>query len=106
MNYLLPDRLERLAREYALGTLAGSARWRFERVLPGVYRLRAAPISPYDEYLLAWVWTNYRGAISHDGLTAGVERIRSLKEELAKLEADGAAGDKEAEQAASSKPSP
>jgi len=33
MNYLLPERLERLAREYALGTLAGSARRRFERVL-------------------------------------------------------------------------
>ena len=33
MNYLLPERLERLAREYALGTLAGSARRRFERLL-------------------------------------------------------------------------
>jgi predicted transcriptional regulator of viral defense system len=43
---------------------------RFERVLPGVYRLRAAPISPYDEYLLAWVWTNYRGAISHESALA------------------------------------
>lgn len=43
---------------------------RFERILPGVYRLRAAPISPYDEYLLAWVWTNYRGAISHESALA------------------------------------
>ena len=25
----------------------------FERVLPGVYRLSAVPISPYDEYFLA-----------------------------------------------------
>jgi len=33
MNYLLPERLERLAREYALGTLAGPARRRFERLL-------------------------------------------------------------------------
>ncbi len=33
MNYLLPERLDRLAREYALGTLAGGARRRFERVL-------------------------------------------------------------------------
>jgi anti-sigma-K factor RskA len=33
MNYLLPERLERLAREYALGTLAGPARKRFERLL-------------------------------------------------------------------------
>ena len=33
MNYLRPERLDRLAREYALGTLAGPARRRFERVL-------------------------------------------------------------------------
>ena len=33
MNYLLPERLDPLAREYALGTLAGGARRRFERVL-------------------------------------------------------------------------
>jgi anti-sigma-K factor RskA len=33
VNYLLPERLERLAREYALGTLAGPARRRFERLL-------------------------------------------------------------------------
>lgn len=43
---------------------------RFERILPGVYRLRVAPISPYDEYLLAWVWTNNRGAISHESALA------------------------------------
>lgn len=33
MNYLRPERLERLAREYVLGTLTGRARRRFERVL-------------------------------------------------------------------------
>lgn len=33
MNYLQPERLDRLAREYALGTLAGRARRRFERLL-------------------------------------------------------------------------
>ena len=41
MNYLSPERLERLAREYALGTLAGPARRRFERLLrqtPAVVR--------------------------------------------------------------------
>ncbi|MBX3603690.1 MAG: anti-sigma factor [Piscinibacter sp.] len=33
MNYLAPERLDKLAREYALGTLQGRARRRFERVL-------------------------------------------------------------------------
>lgn len=43
---------------------------RFERILPGVYRLKIAPISPLDDYLLAWVWTHYRGAISHESALA------------------------------------
>lgn len=38
---------------------------RFERIFPGVYRLRTAPYAPGDHYLQAWVWSNYRGAISH-----------------------------------------
>jgi anti-sigma-K factor RskA len=33
MNYLLPERLDWLAREYALGTLVGAARRRFKHVL-------------------------------------------------------------------------
>jgi len=33
MNYLLPERLDALAREYTIGTLHGGARRRFERVL-------------------------------------------------------------------------
>jgi predicted transcriptional regulator of viral defense system len=43
---------------------------RFERVFPGVYRLAIAPLSRRDEYLLAWVWTNYRGALSHESALA------------------------------------
>lgn len=39
MNLLQPDRLDRLAREYALGTLHGAARRRFERLL------REAPLT-------------------------------------------------------------
>jgi anti-sigma-K factor RskA len=54
MNYLLPERLDRLAREYALGTLSGPARRRFERVLQqspaatlvvGVWQERLAPLA-------------------------------------------------------------
>ena len=33
MNYLRPERLDALAREYATGLLAGPARRRFERLL-------------------------------------------------------------------------
>lgn len=53
MNYLLPERLDRLAREYALGTLHGGARRRFERVLRqspaagvavGVWQERLGPL--------------------------------------------------------------
>jgi anti-sigma-K factor RskA len=39
MNLLQPERLDRLAREYALGTLHGAARRRFERLL------REAPLT-------------------------------------------------------------
>jgi len=33
MNYLLPERLDRLAREYALGTMTGRPKRRFEKLL-------------------------------------------------------------------------
>ena len=46
MNYLHPPRLDRLAREYALGTLTGRARRRFERVL------RQAPAA--SQAVAAW----------------------------------------------------
>lgn len=43
---------------------------RFERVLPAVYRLAHAPVSPNDDLFVAWVWSRYRGAISHDSALA------------------------------------
>jgi predicted transcriptional regulator of viral defense system len=43
---------------------------RFARVYPGVYRLRSAPPGPHDELLLAWVWSNERGVISHESALA------------------------------------
>jgi predicted transcriptional regulator of viral defense system len=39
---------------------------RFERVYPGVYRLRSAPPTRRDDLLLAWVWSNKRGVIAHE----------------------------------------
>ncbi len=39
---------------------------RFERCFPGVFRLHHAPVVPHDDLLQAQVWTNYRGAISHE----------------------------------------
>lgn len=44
---------------------------RFERLFPGVCRLRVAPPPPaHDDLLQAWVWSNYRGAISHESALA------------------------------------
>ena len=39
---------------------------RFERSLTAVYRLRIAPLEVDDNFVQAWVWTGYRGAISHE----------------------------------------
>ncbi|WP_295636791.1 anti-sigma factor [uncultured Methylibium sp.] len=56
MNYLLPERLDRLAREHALGTLSPRARRRFDRVLQqspaamlavGVWQRRLAQLSTH-----------------------------------------------------------
>lgn len=54
MNYLHPERLDRLAREYALGTLHGGARRRFERVL------RQSPAAT----LALGVWQERLGALA------------------------------------------
>ncbi len=43
---------------------------RIERAFPGVYRLSVAPFSPHDDLLAAWVWSNYRAAISHESALA------------------------------------
>jgi anti-sigma-K factor RskA len=50
MNYLQPERLDRLAREYALGTLAGPARRRFDHVLRDAPRAAAA-VAAWQERL-------------------------------------------------------
>src|SRR5690348_2828641 len=43
-----------------------TATGRFDRELSGVYRLSYAPLYMLDDYWRAWVWSNYRGAISHE----------------------------------------
>ncbi|HEV7216209.1 MAG TPA: type IV toxin-antitoxin system AbiEi family antitoxin domain-containing protein [Chloroflexota bacterium] len=43
---------------------------RFERLYPGVFRLCTAPLAAHDDLLLAWVWSNYRGAVSHESALA------------------------------------
>ncbi len=61
------------ARTHGVGDLAlrrQRAKGRYERVHPGVYRLAIAPTSPHDELFLAWVWSNYRGVISHESALA------------------------------------
>ncbi|MGN6452681.1 MAG: anti-sigma factor, partial [Steroidobacteraceae bacterium] len=74
MNYEQPELLDRLAAEYALGTLRGSARRRFERLctLSGAARAalyrweddwsqlsrRLPPLQPS-----ARVWANIRGRL-------------------------------------------
>lgn len=68
MNYLQPERLDRLAREYVLGTLTGGARRRFERVLAaspaaslavGAWQQRfsvlAASVPPMQPREAAWL---------------------------------------------------
>lgn len=39
---------------------------RFERMLPGVYRYRMALATERSELFLPWVWSDYRGVLSHE----------------------------------------
>ena len=57
---------------------------RFERCFPGVYRLSRAPIMHHDDLLQALVWTNYRGAISHESALAlyGLGGVRPTRVHL------------------------
>jgi predicted transcriptional regulator of viral defense system len=65
------DRADALAHGFSKQLLQHHvATGRFERVYPGVYRLAVAPPAQHDDLLLAWVWSNYRGAVSHDSALA------------------------------------
>lgn len=99
MNYLLPERLDRLAREYAFGTLAGPARRRFERVLRqspaaalavGVWQERLAPlaqgVAPLQPRDSVWTGLEQRlfgertaAAPPHDGPFAWLARLFSAR---------------------------
>lgn len=61
------------AQSHGVGDVAlrrALAKGRYERVYPGVYRLAIAPTSAHDELFLAWVWSNYRGVVSHESALA------------------------------------
>jgi anti-sigma-K factor RskA len=88
MNYLLPERLDRLAREYALGTLHGGARRRFARVVAeesaaaravAMWQLRLAVLAPVTSTMeprpQAWEGVQRRlfGATPAPALAAGRE---------------------------------
>jgi predicted transcriptional regulator of viral defense system len=45
-------------------------RGQFERVRPGVYRLKRFPSSPYEDLFVAWLWTGPEAVISHDSALA------------------------------------
>lgn len=99
MNYLLPERLDRLAREYALGTLAGPARRRFERVLRqspaavlavGVWQERLAPlahgVAPLQPRAAVWAGLEQRlfatgapAATRSAGVTGWLARLFSAR---------------------------
>jgi anti-sigma-K factor RskA len=54
MDYSRPERADRLAAEYVLGTLRGRARLRFESLLPGHPQLRRA-VAEWQERLIPLV---------------------------------------------------
>lgn len=74
MNYLRAERLDRLAREYALGTLSGGARRRFERVL------RASPAAN----LAVSVWQQRLSVLESEGVARPPPEAnwRSLEQRL------------------------
>jgi anti-sigma-K factor RskA len=72
MNYLLPERLDRLAREYALGTLAGRARRRFERVLRA--EAAAAAAVARWQHRLALLGSEMPALAPRPGVWQGIER--------------------------------
>lgn len=58
--------------DYAVRMLA--ARGRLERAAPGVYRFSQLPVTEFDPYMLAVLWTGVEGAcLSHDTALACYE---------------------------------
>lgn len=45
-------------------------RGQFERVRPGVYRLKRFPASPHEDLFVAWLWAGPEAVISHDSALA------------------------------------
>lgn len=72
MNYLHPPRLEALARDYAVGTLRGRARRRFERVLNESTQARQA-VGAWQERL-ARLAESVPAAAPREAVWAGIEQ--------------------------------
>jgi len=89
---LAPERLERLAREYALGTLSGRARRRFERVLAETplagrvvarwqqrFDVLAAAVPPMQPRETVWLGLQQRLFAAHAAPTPGLwSRVQAL----------------------------
>lgn len=90
MNYSDPELRDRLAAEYALGTLSGLTRRRFERLMSGDRNLRGLVedweqrLSPLAEMIPdveppAHVWDEIASRIGHERARAPVENVQPAR---------------------------